>query len=361
MAKVNLWLRGARGKFAGASLSKGANGETIAREVVTPANPNTNKQIYQRMIMATVMAAYSAGKDIFDHSFEGKAKGSACQQAFMQRNLLRLRSGVADDLAKMTAGTLTRKNCNHIVVGPKTQTPVPGDFIVSHGSYQQSFFSLKKNGTGLTLGIKPNLENETVAAYASRCGLVEGDIYTLIALSVDLERSPVWEGVNESGSLSSDACDYQYPCVFQFIRMQVIGNLASATTPFVYNAPGALSKLFTITESTLADNETIALNSPVANTFVCSDGTSTEVAPAGATNLEYDLNIGSFAVIRSRFDRDLRSTTSMTTFFNDADDNNALFCGISSGSGLLQWKKATDSIGASDLILESDSNTFVPA
>ena len=353
MAIVNLWLRGARGKFAGSSLSKGPNGETIAREVVTPTNPNTNKQIYQRMIMATIMAAYSAGKEIFDHSFEGKAKGSACQQEFMKRNLLNLRGGVASDINKIAQGSLTTKTCENIVVGPKTQTPVPGNFIVSHGSYQQSFFTLKKNGTGLTLGITPNLTDETIAQYASRCGLVEGDIYTIVALSVDSEGNPVWGGIDESGAFSADVWDSQFPCYFQFIRMQVIGNLASATTPFVYNAPGALSKLFTITESRLTDYANIALNSPVANDFVCSDATAAEPVASAATNLQYDFNIGSYAVIRSRFDRDLRSTTRMTTFIHDADDANSLLCGISSGSALTQWKRGAEAIGTSDLILES--------
>lgn len=357
MASVNLWLRGARGKFAGASLSKGTNGETIAREVVTPSNPNTDKQLYQRMIMATVMAAYSAGKEIFDHSFQGKSKGSECQQYFMQRNLMKLRTRVSQDLTDIANGQRTVKNCKTVVVGPRTHTPVLGAYQVSEGTYAQEFFRLldTTNNIGLTLAIAPSLENETVAAYAQRNNLVPGDIYTLVALSTDIEADPVWIGVNDTGGFTSDAWLYQSPCYFQFWRLQVKANVLTDTSAFSYNTGGALSKLFDLTEfRPISDNSDIRLLDPTAATFICSDKTQ-EAAPTTATCLEYDFNTGSFAVIRSRFDQDLRSTTYMQTFNHIKDDNDTLISGISSGAALTQWKKGVESLGTSDLILESNS------
>ena len=41
MSKVGFWLKGSTGKLAGTTLYKGANGETIQREVVSPSNPKT--------------------------------------------------------------------------------------------------------------------------------------------------------------------------------------------------------------------------------------------------------------------------------------------------------------------------------
>lgn len=355
MAKVNLWLRGARGKFAGASLSKGTNGETIAREVVTPANPNTDKQLYQRMIMATVMAAYSAGKEIFDHSFQGKTKGSLCQQEFMTRNLDELRGSVARAITAIEAGTITEDKCKTILVGPKTHTAVPGEFIVSAGTYSQNFFTLKNNGVGFALGIKPSNSNEKVGEYASRCGLVPGDIYTLVALSVDTEANPVWWGVDKTGQQSSDTIwNNQNPCYFQFWRLQVKANVLSDNTAFSYNAAGALSKLFDLTEiKTVGDDEAIRLVSPVANDFVCADATATGTVPSTTTNIEWDFNVGSFGIIRSRFDQDLRSNTTMQTSIHDTD-NGELIAGISAGSALRQWRHGI-SIGSSDLVLESNT------
>lgn len=351
MAKVNLWLRGARGKFAGASLSKGTNGETIAREVVTPANPNTDKQLYQRMIMATVMAAYSAGKEIFDHSFQGKTKGSLCQQEFMTRNLEKLRIAVSQDINAIAAGTYTENKCKAIIVGPKTHTPVPGAFVISTGSYNQTFFVIKKDTDAPVLAIKPSIANEKVGEYATRCGLIPGDIYTLVALTVNPDDDVVWMGVDESGQYTQDAWDSQYPCHFQFWRLQVKAGVLSDNTAFSYNAAGALAKLFDLTEMRVGPDENTNLVSPVSNTFVC-DNAAAETVSAEATNLCTTFSIGSFGVIRSRLDQDLRSDSVMKTFYHANDGE--LFFGISAGSALRQWRHGI-SIGSSDLVLESNT------
>lgn len=95
MAKVGFWLRGAKGKLAGASLSKGAYG-TVAREIVTPKNPNSEGQIIQRIILGTVGKAYKRLRDICDHSFEGLTPGAKSMAYFMKVNLNNLRAVVAD-------------------------------------------------------------------------------------------------------------------------------------------------------------------------------------------------------------------------------------------------------------------------
>lgn len=98
MAKVGFWLRGAKGKLAGASLSKGPYG-TVAREIVTPKNPNTEAQVIQRILMGTVGKAYSRMKTICDHSFEGVAVGAKSMAFFMQQNLNALRTALAQAYA----------------------------------------------------------------------------------------------------------------------------------------------------------------------------------------------------------------------------------------------------------------------
>ena len=357
MASVNLWLRGARGKFAGASLSKGTNGETIAREVVTPTNPNTDKQLYQRMIMATIMAAYAAGKEIFDHSFQGKTKGAACQQEFMQRNLPGLRARISKDLNDIKEGNATVLTCKTIVVGPKTHTPVPGQFVISDGTYAQNFFTIMGTGTDPVLGIPASLTSETVSAYAARNGLIPGDIYTLCAFMPNVESDPVWIGVDESGQYASEICYAQQPCFFQFIRMQVKDVTADTSAIGAVTAAGALSKLFTLTA--YVDNgagKDLALNMPTDATFKCADSASAE-SVSGATALGSNFSIGSFGMIRSRLDQDLRSKSVMQTFYNSSVQSQLgnLECGISSGAALIQWKKGVEALGSSDLILESNS------
>ena len=61
--KTGFWLKGGKGKLAGATVYQ-QNGETMMREVVSPTNPKTEKQIIQRIIMHTVMQSYSKMKEI---------------------------------------------------------------------------------------------------------------------------------------------------------------------------------------------------------------------------------------------------------------------------------------------------------
>ena len=65
------------------------------REVVTPANPKTNAQLLQRIIMHTVMSSYSKMKDITDHSFEGIKKGSDSMAFYIKQNVALCREKVA--------------------------------------------------------------------------------------------------------------------------------------------------------------------------------------------------------------------------------------------------------------------------
>ena len=81
MAKAGFWLRGARGKLAGASLQKGENG-TIMREIVTPTNPKTLGQAIQRLAFSTAVRTAKALEMIIDHSFEGIKYGAASVRHF---------------------------------------------------------------------------------------------------------------------------------------------------------------------------------------------------------------------------------------------------------------------------------------
>ena len=92
--KTGFWLRGGKGKLAGATVYQ-QNGETVMREVVTPANPKTNAQLLQRIIMHTVMSSYAKMKDITDHSFEGIKKGSDSMAFYIKQNVALCRDKVA--------------------------------------------------------------------------------------------------------------------------------------------------------------------------------------------------------------------------------------------------------------------------
>lgn len=84
MAKAGFWLRGARGKLAGASLAKGKNG-TVMREIVAPSNPRTTAQLMQRMVFATATRTAKALREIIDHSFEDVKYGQDSVNYFVKQ------------------------------------------------------------------------------------------------------------------------------------------------------------------------------------------------------------------------------------------------------------------------------------
>ena len=101
--KTGFWLRGGKGQLAGATVYKDGNGDTVMREVVTPSNPKTQAQMVQRIIMHTVMTAYSKMKEICDHSFEGTRKGRDTMSLFMKENVQKCRAAVAEMQAQGVA------------------------------------------------------------------------------------------------------------------------------------------------------------------------------------------------------------------------------------------------------------------
>ena len=60
-----------------------------------PANPKTEAQVIQRMILATASKAYSRMKGIVDHSFQGVQYGGISQSYFLKRAMEDLRNWVA--------------------------------------------------------------------------------------------------------------------------------------------------------------------------------------------------------------------------------------------------------------------------
>lgn len=341
MAKAGFWLRGARGKLAGASAQKGQNG-TILREIVKPRNPKTDKQIYQRAIMATVMKAYSAGKEIFDHAFQGVEKGQKSQQYFIARNAALLRSLIAQDINAIAAGTLEVEKATNACVAPKALYAVPGAYMISEGTYEQGFFKIEGGLLTPVYNTKeretPQDNPETVAQYAARVGLVPGDIYTVVALVPG--SNVVFNGVDVSGQLSDYAGTKQFACSFAYARMQVKADVLTNTTSAsseMGEAP-TLDKFF----------EKTGIQNAAAFTYGDSDG-----LPVGFGESVLEDSFGSVGIIRSRIDEDLRSTTYMTVINSYADGKVAY--GITSPYVLPTWKKGTDSLGTSELILESDN------
>ena len=334
MAKGSLFLGMATGKLAEFVFSR-SGGEQITRvRNRHPRNPRTNKQMYQRAVMATVMQAYSAGKEIFDHAFQGKAVGAENQRVFLSKNAKLLRGQIASELA---AGT-SALNCSAAVVAPGAITPVPNAYMISEGTYPQNFFGWSESVNEFT--IPAANENETVAQYASRLGLVAGDIYTFVAIVIS-DKTPSFTVRGVQTPTSGDyKPESQYPAVFAFVRLQV-KDVSSISNPMVSSNLGVIfevtaSKNAVFNPTTLIAGDDIVLESIISETAFPAAG----------------VGLASLGCIRSRLDEDLRSTSFMNICSPVSGRATAGMYGITTPLVNAAWKQGTENLGDSDLILE---------
>ena len=174
MAKTGFWLRNAKGKLAGATIYQ-QNGETVMREIVSPSNPNTNAQILQRIVMHTVMQAYSRMKSICDHSFEGKKKGQECMSYFMKQNVSFARQKIADMQAQ---GMDFDEMYNFVPLGVKGFTP--NQYQISMGSLPQITTAFVTSNQQ-TLASIPVTDN-TYQGVCDALGLRRGDQLTFMVI-----------------------------------------------------------------------------------------------------------------------------------------------------------------------------------
>lgn len=177
MAKAGFWLRGAKGKLAGATVGKGSQGGTVIREITTPKNPQTEAQMIQRIIWNSIVKAYSFTKEITDHSFEGIQAGSKTQQVFTAENVGTLRERVAKAVA---AG---QNLYNILDFSPIGSQYVPANAILlSKGSLPSVIVAVNEEDSNV---MEIAATDNTYAGVASALGLQRGDQLTFITVSVD--------------------------------------------------------------------------------------------------------------------------------------------------------------------------------
>jgi hypothetical protein len=309
MAKGNILLGMGRGKLGDIVLTR-IDGQQIARpRNRQPKNPRTNKQLYQRAVMATVMQAYSAGIKIFDHSFEGKAVGAANQRYFMKINAKKLRAQIAADID----GDVAVASQIGRVVAPGVSSPVPTCLQVSEGSLIDALFG------GVT--IPAARENETVAQYCARLGIVADDLFTFVAFAVPDGASALFTLLNDSTNYSK-----QYACGFYFARYKILPTALSNTKPLQNIGQILQFSEGNFTPISYINNTTGGDHIPSLRDLIDSDAK------------------GSCGWIRSRENEDIRSSCTLKF---DGDD-----FGIASSFALAAWKQGSANLGDSDLILE---------
>lgn len=175
-----------RGKIGADVYSVGKDGKGKRQQVVRSlaeqvANPQTEAQMFGRMVMSTTMQAVSALKPIIDHSFDGVPAGQPSISEFIRRNYA---------LIKADAETHPASSNNFGLNKYQEKGIKAGTYIISKGNVAvPSGITVADDAASFTVDLPEN--DKTVAALKAAMGLGDGDDYfTLIALtgSSDLSK-----------------------------------------------------------------------------------------------------------------------------------------------------------------------------
>ena len=321
-----MFLGYARGKVGDVVFTR-IDGEQVSRPRNRhPHNPRTNKQLVQRAIMATIMSAYSAGREIFDHSFQGYSVGAGCQRRFMSLNANALRSQLAADYENATPEEALAK-----VTAPKIQTPIPNQYIVAEGTLEQKLFTVAEVYGEPSWQLPAVVADETVAQYAARNGMNAGDIYTFVLFTTSQAAADV---LYKALGIASIEYDTVYRGAFGWVRF-IVKNLAGNST--VITSSTKFSDLFDIEAGGVGNGDA----------SYWSDYTiATAMAPSDLVTVGSISAVGyAIGLIRSRRDQDLRSNCTLQVV-------NPSEFGLYWNDLLTAWKAGSVEIGSSDLILE---------
>lgn len=329
MAKDNLFLGQARGKIGDIVFYRMDGVQMSRTRNRHPRNPRSNGQQFQRAVMSTVSLAYSAGREIFDHAFQGESVGAHNMRKFMRLNADKLRSQLAADLANTP---LSLEEPVGRFVGPKSLTPTPYSYIVSDGGYEQALFSFDVENS--VFKIAAPTSGEKVNEYAQRLGLIAGDLYTIVAF-VPTSTTPAFIGPGEGGVIVDQQINAVYPTQFRFCRLMVKSGLASVTDELAN-----YSQIF----------EPDPINKFLTDLTLVPMTTSLNLATLGGGVIAETLG-GTMGIIRSRRDQDVRSHTELV--FIPSDNAATPYpWGLTYDYLLDAWTMGAQKVGDSNLLLE---------
>lgn len=346
MSKGNLFQGMARGSVGDVTFSR-LNGKQIARvRNRNPRNPKTNPQLYGRAIMATVMRAYSAGREIFDHSFEGVSVGAASQNRFLSLNNRVLREYLAADINN---NQTVAKSINTFV-GPKVQSPVPSRYVISEGSLDAGIFGVYYGGGGSGRidhsGLPAVSASVTAAAYmnnlVSQGVITADDLYTVCLFYCDPSSVPLFE-IRER----TEPATKQYATSFVYARLRPNMDLLEATEL-------ASDNLNVIGVSGTGANAGVFYVDSYGGTGDAASVATSLAGIAFTDNISIDILIdgmyGTIGVIHSKVNTTLRSSSEMVPSGWGVSEDTPF--GITAPVILDAWKQGAAQVGTSDLILE---------
>lgn len=321
MAKGNLFLGMGRGKVGDVVFYR-MNGQQMARvRNRTPKNPRSNEQLYQRAVIASVMKAYSQGKEIFDHSFQNYTIGEGNMRRFNSVNARILRAALFDDI---NGGKSPELNVGRFCAPRSvTCTPIIG-LQASEGTLTNNLIITEKKSGLITFKWAGEGYDTTskVVDWLNDFNISAGDIFTFVYFITDLDNM-IYQNPWFDSNLAS-----QYNTKFGWLRLIVKDDIKEAWTFASMN----IRNLFQVEMG----GEILPDISKVRG-----------ILPGRDFGLYFNLETygGVAACIKSRNDYDLRSTEYMQPI--ETSD-----FGIASAYVLNAWQDEVLKIGESELILE---------
>lgn len=167
----------ARGKVGSIVFSR-QNGKQVTRAKAEKVrNPQTEKQVLQRILLNTISQAYSRMSAITDHSFEGKITPAENMAAFMKRNMNDLRAKIS---AAVAAGQSFSDIFNFTPIGSANFVYNP--LVISMGALPKVPVVSVTSGTGAKTGA---VAINTYQGVLDAFNLQRGDQLTFINICED--------------------------------------------------------------------------------------------------------------------------------------------------------------------------------
>jgi len=185
MAKGNPFLGLARGS-AGDFTYYRQNGEQVFRvRNRHPANPQTDLQLLQRVVMLTAQRAYSMLSPICDHSFQGRRKGTYSQARFTELNTAMMRNRLAEAIEAITIGSDVAWQTEANYSGKDSMLPEYMPFVVSEGTIAPLTVNWVSGRCVIPVGSLAVTPQTTYADLIGALGLNPGDQLTFIQMTID--------------------------------------------------------------------------------------------------------------------------------------------------------------------------------
>lgn len=295
--------------------------------------------------MATVMAAYSEMKEIMDHSFQGKKKGSENQREFMSRNLVAMRNAL---VTYQDTNPLERDQ-KFFSVGPKVPTVLPCEWIISNGNLRGDLVSFDGQNVRFNFDFPlPYITGESgsyslnVGDALDAIGIKAGMQFTFLSINAS-GGSRIFEVYNE---------DYAGYTDFDFMYRRLVfkKNIDRDAVLTVATSDNYQANLWVSLLNAIKDDKT-TISIPAAGEWTVGNGFAQVFAEEISAGYDESAT-HAFGIIASMVDEDLRSTSKMKVLSTNFDGSSL---GLTWDYIWDAWRKTGSTLGESDLYLEGGS------